>query len=52
MFDLVPDSPENILRSVLIGKPKQRWRFLSEDDSNPADGQASSREPDQATANG
>lgn len=32
----IPDSPENILRTVLAGPPKKRWWYLEEHEQRAA----------------
>ena len=30
MPDLIPDTPENIARAIMLGPPKEDWRYLKE----------------------
>lgn len=34
----IPDTPENILKTVLAGPPKKNWRYLEEHQQRNAEG--------------
>lgn len=33
MPELIPDTPENVMRSILAGPPKKHWRYLEKAES-------------------